>query len=160
MTCFSCGSVSVWNLVSDIKGKTQTEGVWEQDAEEDILDRRGMKWQEVGENCMRCFITFIIRMIKSRRIRLAEHVARIGNKRHRSVDNIRMDLIKENWMVWIGLIWLMRETSGRLLRTRYWTFGFHEMLGSSWVAAQLMAPQDGLSSVSKLSSATILVVIR
>jgi hypothetical protein len=33
--------------------------------------------------------------------------------------------------------------------TRYWTFGFHKMLGSSWGAAQLAAPQEGLSSVSK-----------
>jgi hypothetical protein len=28
-------------------------------------------------------------------------------------------------------------------------FGFHEMLGSSWVAAQLMVPREGFSSVSK-----------
>jgi hypothetical protein len=54
-------------------------------------------------------------------------------------------------MEWIGLIWLRIGTSGRLLWTRYWTFGFHKMLGSSWVAAQLAAPQEGLSSVSKLS---------
>jgi hypothetical protein len=30
------GSVWVWNLISDIKGGTQTQGVWEQGAEEDI----------------------------------------------------------------------------------------------------------------------------
>jgi hypothetical protein len=30
-----CGSAWVRNLVSDIKGGTQTEGVWEQGAEED-----------------------------------------------------------------------------------------------------------------------------
>jgi hypothetical protein len=52
-------------------------------------------------------------------------------------------------MVWIGLIWLTIGTSGGLLWTRYWTFGFHKMLRSSWVAAKLAAPQDGLSSVSK-----------
>jgi hypothetical protein len=33
---FACGSVWVWNLVSDIKGGTWTEGVWEQGAEENI----------------------------------------------------------------------------------------------------------------------------
>jgi hypothetical protein len=33
---FACGSVWVWNLVADIKGGTQTEGVWEQSAEENI----------------------------------------------------------------------------------------------------------------------------
>jgi hypothetical protein len=31
----------VWNLVSDIKGGTQTEGVWEQGAEEDIWTEEG-----------------------------------------------------------------------------------------------------------------------
>jgi hypothetical protein len=43
-------------------------------------------------------------------------------------------------MVWIGLIWLTIRTSGGLLWTRHWTFRFHKMLGSSWVAAQLVAP--------------------
>jgi hypothetical protein len=28
-------------------------------------------------------------------------------------------------------------------------FGFHKMLGISWVAAQIMAPQEGFNSVSK-----------
>jgi hypothetical protein len=34
--------VCVWNSVTLIKGKTQTEGVWEQDAEENIW------FQEIG----------------------------------------------------------------------------------------------------------------
>jgi hypothetical protein len=58
-------------------------------------------------------------------------------------------LERQDGIVWIGLIWLKIRTSGGLLWIRYWTFGFHEMLGSSWVAAQLMTPQEGLSSVSK-----------
>jgi hypothetical protein len=33
---FACGSVWLWNLVSDIKVGVQTEDVWEQGAEEDI----------------------------------------------------------------------------------------------------------------------------
>jgi hypothetical protein len=37
---FACGSVWVWNLVSDIKGGTQTEGVLEQGAEERWSDGR------------------------------------------------------------------------------------------------------------------------
>jgi hypothetical protein len=52
-------------------------------------------------------------------------------------------------MEWTGLIWLRIGTSGGFLWIRYWTFGFHEILGSSWGAAQLAAPQEGLSSVSK-----------
>jgi hypothetical protein len=52
-------------------------------------------------------------------------------------------------MEWIGWIWLTIWTSGGLLWTRYWTFGFRKMLGSPWGTAQLAAPQEGLSSVSK-----------
>jgi hypothetical protein len=32
----SCGSVRVWNLVSDIEGLTYTEVVWKEGAEENI----------------------------------------------------------------------------------------------------------------------------
>jgi hypothetical protein len=52
-------------------------------------------------------------------------------------------------MGWTGSIWLRIGTSGGLLWKRWWTFGFHKMLGSSWVAAQLAVSQDGLSSVNK-----------
>jgi hypothetical protein len=48
-------------------------------------------------------------------------------------------------MVGIGLIWLRIGTSGGLLWRREWTFGFHKTLGSSRVAAQLVASQEGLS---------------
>jgi hypothetical protein len=51
-------------------------------------------------------------------------------------------------MVWIGLIWLRIGTSGWLSWTRWWTSGFHKMLGCSRVAAQLAASQEGLSSMS------------
>jgi hypothetical protein len=52
-------------------------------------------------------------------------------------------------MIWIGLIWLRIGTSGGLLRKRWWTFVFHKMLGSFWVAAQLAASEKGLSSMSE-----------
>jgi hypothetical protein len=55
-------------------------------------------------------------------------------------------------MVWTGSIWLRIGTSGGLLWTRWWTFGFLKMLGSSWVAAQLATSQEGLSSVSKYTT--------
>jgi hypothetical protein len=68
----------------------------------------------------------IIRIIKSRRMRLAGHVVRKGEKRNvyrlllrksegkrplgrlkrRWVDNIRMDLGKVGWGDWTGLVWL------------------------------------------------------
>jgi hypothetical protein len=47
------------------------------------------------------------------------------------------------------LICLRIGTSGGLLWIRLWAFGFHKMLGSSWVAAQLAASQEGLSSKSE-----------
>jgi hypothetical protein len=52
-------------------------------------------------------------------------------------------------MVWFWLMWLRIGTSGGPLRTRYWTFGFHKMLGGSWVATQLASLPERLSSVSK-----------
>jgi hypothetical protein len=37
----------------------------------------------------------------------------------------------ESWDgVMTGLVWLRRGTVGELLWIRYWTFGFHEMLGN------------------------------
>jgi hypothetical protein len=77
----------------------------------------------------------IIKMIKSRRMRLAGHVARMGEKRnayrilvgkpegkrplgiprHRWVNNIKIDLREIDGMIWIGLIWLRIGTSGGLL---------------------------------------------
>jgi hypothetical protein len=78
--------------------------------------------------------TSIIRIIKSRRMRWAGHVALIGEERnaHRILvgnpeekrllerprrkweDNIRIDLRKDG-VVWTGLIWLRIGTSGVLL---------------------------------------------
>jgi hypothetical protein len=52
-------------------------------------------------------------------------------------------------MVGIGSIWLRIGTGGGLMWTRWWTSGFHKMLGSSQVAAQLAASPEGLSSMSE-----------
>jgi hypothetical protein len=79
----------------------------------------------------------IIRMIKSRRIRWAGHVARMGETRNayrilvgkregrrplgrlrrRWVDNFKMDLGEIGWdgVVWTGSNWLRIGTSGGLL---------------------------------------------
>jgi hypothetical protein len=37
----ACGSIWVWNIVSDIKGGTFTEIFWEQGAEENIWTQEG-----------------------------------------------------------------------------------------------------------------------
>jgi hypothetical protein len=75
------------------------------------------------------FSPSIMRMIKSRRMRWAGHIARVGEKRNayrilqeqkrqlgrqrcRWVDNIKMDLRE----LWTGSIWLRIGTSGGLLR--------------------------------------------
>jgi hypothetical protein len=50
-------------------------------------------------------------------------------------------------MVWIKSIWLGIGTSGGLLWTRQWTFGFHKILGSAWVPTRLETSQEGLSSI-------------
>jgi hypothetical protein len=104
------------------------------------------------------------RMIKSRRMRWTGHVARMGEKRNayrilvgeperkRPLWRPRRRWVKKlSWrdrMGWIGLIWLRVGAGGGLLWTRYWTFGFHKILESSWVAAQLAGFQEGLSSMS------------
>jgi hypothetical protein len=77
----------------------------------------------------------IIRVITSRRMRWAGHVARmgegrvayrilvgrpegrrpLGRPRRRWKDNIKMDLQEVGWGAWTGLIWLRIGTGGRLL---------------------------------------------
>jgi hypothetical protein len=52
-------------------------------------------------------------------------------------------------MVGIGSIWFRIGTGGGLMWTLWWSSGFHKMLGSSRVAAQLEASQEGLSSMSE-----------
>jgi hypothetical protein len=77
----------------------------------------------------------IIRVIKSRRMRWAGHVAGmgegkgayrilvgrpegrrlLGKPRRRWDDNIKMDLEEVGWGAWTGLIWLRIGTGGGLL---------------------------------------------
>jgi hypothetical protein len=80
-----------------------------------------------------------IRIFKSRRMRWASHVARMGEKRNayrilvetpegkrplgrprfRFVDNIMMDIVEINRVVQTGLIFLRTEKSEELLGARY-----------------------------------------
>jgi hypothetical protein len=77
----------------------------------------------------------IIRVIKSRRLRWAGHVARVGERRcadrvlvekpkgrrphgrpkRRWEDNIKMDFREVRWRAWSGSIWLGIGTGGGLL---------------------------------------------
>jgi hypothetical protein len=40
--------------------------------------------------------------------------------------------------MWTGLVWLRIGTGGELLWIRYWTFGFHEMLGNYRVVSRIV----------------------
>jgi hypothetical protein len=80
-------------------------------------------------------VEIIIRIIKTRRMRWAGHVARMGEKRNayrllvgkpegkrplgkptrRWVDNIGMDPERWDGVMWTGLGWLRIETGGELL---------------------------------------------
>jgi hypothetical protein len=49
--------------------------------------------------------------------------------------------------MWTGLVWLRIGTGGELLWIRYWTFGFHKMLGNYRASWQLRASPAVLSSI-------------
>jgi hypothetical protein len=46
--------------------------------------------------------------------------------------------------VWSWFIWIKIRTVGGSLWMWWWTFGFHEMRGISWLAEDLLASQGGL----------------
>jgi hypothetical protein len=97
------------------------------------------EWRKLHNEELRDFYSSpsIIRIIKSRRIIWAGHVARMGEKRNayrllvgkpegkrplgtprrRWMDNIRMDLGEVGWgdVDWMGLVWLGIVTGGELL---------------------------------------------
>jgi hypothetical protein len=75
---FACGSVWVWNLVSDIKGRTQTEGVWEHSAEENIWTEE--EWGDRRLNQTAQWGASWLILIKSKSMRWAGYAARIGER--------------------------------------------------------------------------------
>ena len=109
----------------------------------------------------------IVRVIKSRRMRWAGHVARMGEERvvyrvlvekpegkrplgrprRRLVDNITMYLqeVGCGYMDWIGLA--QDRVRWRTLVSAVMTFGFREMRGISWLAVNQLAAQDGLCTI-------------
>jgi hypothetical protein len=54
---------------------------------------------------------------------------------------LELILEKQNGKLWTGFNWLRTGTSGGLMWTRQWTFGFHKRRGISWVAEWLLASQ-------------------
>jgi hypothetical protein len=86
----------------------------------------------------------------------------LGRPRRRWVDNIRMDV---GVIGWDGVDWIdmaQDRDRWRAVVNTVLNLRFHIMLGSSCGAAQLAAPQEGLSSVRKYvlaSSATIIYTV-
>jgi hypothetical protein len=129
-------------LVSDIKGPKRDEVTGE---------RRKLHNEEIHDLYSS---PSIIRIIKSRRMRWAGHVARMGEKRNAFrllvgkpegkrplerfrcwwVDNIRMDLGEVGWgdVDWIGLA--KDRNRWRALVNLVLDLRFHEMLGNYRVA--------------------------
>jgi len=109
----------------------------------------------------------IVRVIKWRRMRLAEHVARmeegrgvygvlvrkpegkrpLGRPRRRWEDNIKMDLqdVGCSCMDWIELA--QHRDRWRALVTAVMNLRFHKMRGISWLATNRLASQEGLCSM-------------
>jgi hypothetical protein len=70
----------------------------------------------------------------------------LGRPRHRWVDNIKIDLREVGWD---GMDWIDLAQNRDQWRALVNTVMNHKMLGSSRVAAQLAASQEGLSSMSE-----------
>jgi hypothetical protein len=105
---------------------------------------RGLRWDEVTRDWRKLhnkdlYALYssenIIQMIRSRRLRWAGNVGRMGERRNayrvlvgkpegrrprartrrRREDNIKMDLREVGWGAWTGLVQLRTRTGGRLL---------------------------------------------
>jgi PAS domain-containing protein len=132
MNMIACGSVWVLNLVSESSSEEHRLRVFGNRMLRRIYgpkrDEVTGEWKELYNEELHDLYSSpsIIRIMKSRRMRLAEHVARMGEKknneyrllvgkpegkrplgrpRRRWVDNIRMDLVEVEWsdVDWIGL---------------------------------------------------------
>jgi hypothetical protein len=65
-------------------------------------------------------------------------------------SNIKMDIREIEWggMDWINLV---QDTDKLRALVNTLIFGFHKMLGNSWVVAQLAAAQEELNSMDLVS---------
>ena len=98
----------------------------------------------------------IVRVIKSRRMRWAGHVARmgvlvgkpdgkrpLGSPRRRRENKINLDIQKWDVRAWTGLSWLRIGTGCGHLWVWQWTFGFDKMRGISWLMENRLVSQEG-----------------
>jgi hypothetical protein len=102
---FACCFVSVWHLVSRPEQRTQTEGVWERCCGE-YFELKGIKWQEVGQCCIRrgsiisnsayCSSN-ITRMTKSKRMRCVRLVACMDMRNYYTAQKPRRFSAAQEW---------------------------------------------------------------
>ena len=127
-------------MVAQIEGGTQAEVVYEQGAEGIFglkKDEVTGEWRKLHKEELTALYSLpnIIRGIKSRRIRWAGHVARmgegrdvprvlvekpdgkrpLGRPRHRGEDNMKRIFSKWVGGAWTGLVWFRIGTGGGLL---------------------------------------------
>jgi hypothetical protein len=174
-----CGC-ETWSVTLKKKKKrTEVEGFREYVSEEDIwakrdevtADRRKLHSDDFHYLCS--FLN-AVRMIKSRRMKWAEHVARIwgwGDERciqGSGGETWRKDTtwkISLRWGIilkltlkisffraWVGLIWLRIWTCGGMLWTRLWTFGSHKIRLIPCLAEKILAFQEGLCFMELVAS--------
>jgi hypothetical protein len=110
-----------------------------------------------------CSSRSVIRMINSRRMRWARHVARrrgrnayrvlvgtpVGKRllwrtRRRWEDNIKIDLKEMGWECVDRIYLAQARGKWRLFRTWQWTFGYHTMRGICWLAGKLSVFKETL----------------
>ena len=125
-----------WSMVSYIKGGMQAKGIWKQEPEANIWAQEGCEWwvEKASQSGTSYFVPFIARVITSRRLIWAGHVARMEEGRSafkmltgtpagkRTLrrprrwweDNIRVDL-KEIYINEMNIgepLWMRHLTSG------------------------------------------------
>jgi hypothetical protein len=83
---FVCGSIRVWSMLSDIKGGTLTEGIWEEGVDGIFGQKRDEMtggWRKLHNEKFHNLYSSpsIIRIIRARRMQWARHVMQMGTKR-------------------------------------------------------------------------------
>ena len=75
---FASCDIRMWNMVSYIKGGVQANGIWKQDPEANIWAQEGWGWGLDNEELYSLYRSpNVVRVIISRRLRWAGHVARM-----------------------------------------------------------------------------------